>query len=171
MSDSKLKISDDERNLIDRIKKHVSVSAEGVGESSEAFRITATEDGRDVDRMIDDKKYQDKWRQAAHVAVGELSHQAFLAYKDLNTSTVSFDMAGDSLEVAFTKHQRVPNRIIDKESGHPKVDGERDLYGGSTLKYIVQGVKNSAGRLKHQREHFHELFEQTAEFKTAAFSS
>lgn len=164
---SEFNFSPKTRTLADRIK-----AAEGVGidstthtlKDNDAFRRIATEDGRNVDQMIDDDAYRADYIHAKTLAMGEITRDYMKDNKDVGTVSGVFDIGRNRMEISFERHSRVPNRVLDKESGNFKVDGEKDVYGDTTVKYKVRGTQNSKGELKAVREYLGNTFK-------AAFSS
>lgn len=163
------KIDPKTRSLADRMTKLLEGKIDDKGDFTKeagdtVFRTIATEDGRNVDQMIDDDNYRGGFISAITLAAGEVSRDHMKKNKDLPTIRGSFEIGRSSLDVSFERHQRVPNRVLDKETGNFKVDGEKDLYGDAKVKYAQHGAKNSRGELKQIREHLQYTF-------TSAFSS
>jgi hypothetical protein len=149
------------RTLADRIK---AASGVGVDENNTlkddgVFRKIATEDGRNVDQMISDDEYRSDFIAANTLAQGEIARDYMKDNKDVGTVSGTFEIGRNRMEVSFERHQRVPNRVLDKETGHFKVDGERDLYGDATVKYNVRGTQNSKGDLKAVRDFLSDSFQ------------
>lgn len=141
------------RSLADRIKAASSgVDKNNTLVDNGQFRKIATEDGRDVDRMIEDDNYRSDYIAANTVAQGEISLEHMKSNKDVGTVSGTFEIGRNKMEVSFERHNRVPNRVLDKATGNFTVDGEKDLWGDSTVKYQVRGAKNSKGELKAARE-------------------
>lgn len=155
---SEFKIKPATRTLADRIKTHMGVDDKGSLIDNETFRKIATEDGRDVDRMIDDDNYRAEFFAAGHLAGGELAKEAMLKNKDIGTVSGTFEIGRSVLEMSFEKHKRVPNRVRDNETGNFSVDGEKDLYGDSVLAFKVYGARGSRGELKQVRDFLQDNF-------------
>lgn len=157
------------QSLSDRLFTLLDGQVDGKGNFSEevqktAFRKIATEDGRNVDQMIDDDNYRSDFIAGITHAGGRAAEGGLKKHKDLNTVSGSFEIGRGSLDISFEKHSRVPNRVLDKETGNFKVDGEKDVYGSSTIKYATYGAKNSRGDLAKAREAINIVF-------TSAFGS
>lgn len=149
MSDQSNSIKPKFRALADRIR----AAAGGVDEKAQlkdnnTFRTIATEDGIDVDRLIIEQDYVSDYLAANRLAAGESALEYMRENKDTNTVTGSFEIGRNRFEVSFERHQRVPNRILDKESGNFKVEGEKDVYGASNIGYKVRGARASKGDMK-----------------------
>lgn len=155
---SEFKIKPATRSLADRIKAHMGVDDKGSLVDKDTFRKIATEDGRDVDRMIDDDNYRAEFIAASHLAGGEVAKDHMLANKDCNTVSGSFEIGRSVLEMSYERHRRVPNRVRDNETGNFTVDGEKDLWGDSTLAFKVYGARGSRGELKHVRDFLQDNF-------------
>lgn len=155
MSDIKSNITPKIRSLADRIKAvqgNGAVDKNNTLVDNDLFRKIATEDNIDVDRLITEQNYVSDFIAGNTLASGELSRDHMKANKDVGTVSGTFAIGRNKLEISFERHQRVPNRVMDKETGGFKVDGEKDLYGDATIKYQVRGAKNSKGDLKAVRE-------------------
>jgi hypothetical protein len=153
MSDKEFNVSPKTRTLADRIKavQGTGVDSNNTLKDDGLFRKIATEDGRDVDQMERDDEYRSDFIAANTLAQGEIALEHKRNNKDVSTVSGVFEIGRNRMEVSFEKHQRVPNRVLDKESGAFKVDGERDLWGDATVKYKVRGTQNSKGELKAVR--------------------
>lgn len=114
-------------------------------------KIIATEDGHDVDAWKKSDDYRSNLIAGTYLAQGELSKEVMLKDKDITNLTGNYELGNNKLEIEISRHKRVPNRIMDKDSGLFKVDGEKDLYGSGSVKYIARGAVNSAGDLKAVR--------------------
>lgn len=128
------------------------------------FRSVATEDGRNVDQMIDDQNYVSDFILGATDAGSKAVKNRFGETKELNEATVTFELGRSILDVSFERHKRIPNRVLDKESGNFVVDGEKDVYGATNVKFATYGAKNSRGELAKLRDTINETF-------TSAFGS
>uniref|UniRef100_A0AAU7PGR5 Uncharacterized protein n=1 Tax=Burkholderia phage vB_BgluM-SURPRISE13 TaxID=3159457 RepID=A0AAU7PGR5_9VIRU len=157
------------QSLSDRIFTQLDGKVDEKGNFDEevqktVFRTVATEDGRNVDQMIDDDNYRSDFIAGITHAAGRAAEGAMKKHKTLGTASGSFEIGRGSLDISFERHSRVPNRVLDKESGNFKVDGEKDVYGSSTVKYATYGAKNSRGDLAKVREAINQSF-------TSAFGS
>lgn len=128
------------------------------------FRTVATEDGRNVDQMIDDQNYVSDFILGTTDAGSKAVANRFKETKELNEATVTFELGRSVLDVSFERHKRIPNRVLDKESGNFVVDGEKDVYGATNVKFATYGAKNSRGELAKLRDTINETF-------TSAFGS
>lgn len=152
------------QSLADRIVPLSKVNKENVSEDDGIFRKVATEDGRDVDKIVDDQEYISDFLAANTLAQGIVAEKHLKTHKDVNTVSGSFEIGRSTMEVSFERHSKAPNRIMDKETGNFKVDGEKDLWGDSAVKYKVRGAQNSKGDLKAVRDQIQSNFK-------SAFSS
>jgi hypothetical protein len=152
MSDAKeFKINAKTLSLADRIDAAAGgVDKNNTLEDNDIFRKIATEDGRNVDQMISDDEYRSDFIHGLTLSRGRRAKKHFQENPDVGTVSGTFEIGRNRLELSFEKH--VPNRILDKESGSFKVDGEKDVYGDATVKYKVRGTQNSKGELKAVRE-------------------
>jgi hypothetical protein len=151
------------QSLSDRIFTHLDGKVDSKGNFDEeaqktVFRNVATEDGRNVDQMIDDDNYRSDFIAGLTHAGSRAVEKAMRHHKDLGTASGSFEIGRGSLDISFERHSRVPNRILDKETGNFKVDGEKDVYGSTTVKYATYGAKNSRGDLAKVREAIGDTF-------------
>lgn len=136
------------RTLADRIKAISGIDDKGQGKDNNNFRTIATEDGIDVDRLITEQDYVSDYMTAQRLAFGEDSIEFLKNNKDTPTVSGVFEIGKNRLELSFDRHARVPNRTIDKETGNFVVDGEKDVYGISNVKYKVRGANGSKGEMK-----------------------
>lgn len=155
---SDFKIRPETSTLADRIEALMDCNAKGELTGDQLFRKIATEDGRDVDRMIDDDFYRAGFVAAGHLAGGRKAAKAMTDNKDLGTVSGTFEIGRSVLEMSFERHKRVPNRTLDKESGDFVVNGEKDLWGDSTVAFKVYGTKGSRGELKNVRNYLNDHF-------------
>ncbi|BAQ02559.1 hypothetical protein AVU38_gp031 [Ralstonia phage RSL2] len=128
------------------------------------FREIATEDGRNVEQMIDDQNYISDFVLGSTHAGSKAVERRFKETKDLGTAALTFELGRSVLDVSFERHKRVPNRVLDKESGNFVVDGEKDVYGQTNVKFSTYGAKNSRGELSKLRDNINLTF-------TSAFGS
>lgn len=154
------------RAIADRVKPLLAIDSKGsINEvDTKVFEAFVKQDGRTVEEFVEKDNYVSDFIAGAHVAAGELSHDFMKGNKDVSTTSGTFEIGRSRLELSYDRHQRVPNRVLDKESGGFKVDGERDLYGDSNVKLKVRGAQNSKGELKAAREYISGMF-------TSSFSS
>jgi hypothetical protein len=157
------------QSISDRIQGLIKGKVDSTGELDKdlrksVFRTIATEDGRNVDQMIDDQNYVSDFILGSTDGGSREVERAFKEHKDLNTATVTFELGRSVLDVSFERHKRVPNRVLDKESGNFVVDGEKDVYGSTTVKFATYGSKNSRGDLSKLRDTINTTF-------TSAFGS
>ena len=157
------KIESKHRAIADRIKPLMAIDSKGSINDAmgKVFDEFTKQDGRTVEEFVERDNYVSDFMSGAHIAAGELSHDFMKSNKDVHTTSGTFEIGRSRLELSYDRHQRVPNRVLDKDSGTFKVDGEKDLYGDSTLKYKVRGAQNSKGDLKHARDYISNLFEGT----------
>lgn len=152
------KVNKETETLSARLVPLMKVNEKGVIDDAGIFDIIAREDGENPDefRRMDD--YRSRFPAATLHAGGVVTKSFMEEHKDINTVSGSFELGRATLEFAIERHQRVPNRVLDSETGHFKVDGERDLYGDGVVKFKMRGASNSKGELKAVREHLHENF-------------
>lgn len=154
------KVSPETEALSARLVPLMRVNDKGVIDDTadKIFDTIAREDGKDPDeyRRMDD--YRSGFLAATVHAGGVVTKSFMEENKDINTVSGSFELGRATLEFAIERHQRVPNRVLDKESGHFKVEGEKDLYGDTAVKFKMRGAQNSKGELKAVREHLHDNF-------------
>lgn len=152
------KIRPSTRTLADRLREHLKVDDKGIIEDGGIFRKIATEDGRDVDRMIEDDNYRSDYIAAHTLAAGEVTREFMDRNKEIGTVSGSFEMGRSTLDVSFERHRRVPNRVRNNETGNFEVDGEKDLFGDATIKFAAYGARGSRGELKKVREFLQDSF-------------
>lgn len=159
MSDQ-FKLQKKHTDLADRIEAAGGnvVDKDGNIKDSGVFRKIATEDGVDVDRLISEQDYVSDYIAGNHLAAARGARKHMESNKEATTVSGSFEIGRNRLELSFDRHSRVPNRVLDKETGHFKVDGEKDVYGDSTVKYKVRGAQNSKGDLKAVRDFIQDDF-------------
>lgn len=122
------------------------------------FDQIAKQDGHDPEDFRAKDIYKGNFIAAGVKAFGGESHSFMEQHAEVNTTTATFEMGMSTLEIVIEKHKRVPNRVVDKETGNFKVEGERDVWGDSTVKFKMHGAKNSRGDLKAEREALNEIF-------------
>ena len=157
------------QSLSDRIFPHLDGKVDCKGNFDEeaqktVFRKIATEDGRNVDQMIDDDNYRADFIAGITHAGSRATERVMRDNKDLGIVSGSFEIGRGSLDISFERHARVPNRVRDNETGNFKLDGEKDVYGSTTVKYATYGAKGSRGDLAKVRDVINETF-------TSAFGS
>lgn len=151
-------------DMASRMTPLLSLDKNGDNQEDKKNRVfdqIAKQDGHDPEKFREQDIYRSNFMAAALKAHGANAHSFMEQHKDVNTSTATFEMGMSTLELVIEKHKRVPNRVLDGETGNFKVDGERDVYGDSTLKFKVHGAKNSRGDLKAAREELSGLFTNT----------
>jgi len=153
-----IKIKENTRSLAGRIKPLLSVKDNGELVDDKVFEKIATEDGRNLKQMIDDDNYRSNFVSAHTLASGEVALDFMKKNKKVENVAGSFEIGRSTLEVKFDRHKKVPNRVMDKETGNFKVDGEKDLYGDSAVKFAVYGARGSRGELKQVREFLQDNF-------------
>lgn len=161
--EKKFEIKPRVRNIADRIKslEGAGIESNGTFRDNDTFRKIATQDGRNVDQMIDDDDYRSDFIAGTSLACGEIGNDFHRDNKDAGTLSGTFEIGRNRLEVSVERHQRVPNRVLDKETGNFRVEGEKDLYGDLNVKYTVRGARNSRGDLKAVREFVSNMYTGT----------
>lgn len=163
------KLPTDVKDLSDRIYDRLKGKVDDKGNFDEdvqktVFRDIATEDGRNVDQMIDDDNYRAKFFAGVTHAGSRAAKDVMIENKDLGLVSGSFEIGRGSLDISFERHSRQPNRILDKETGNFKVDGDKDVYGTTRIKYATYGAKGSRGDMAKVTAEINETF-------TSAFGS
>jgi len=156
-----VKVKDKTRHMADRIKPILSIKENGELVDDKVFEKIATEDGRDLKQMIDDDVYRSDFVSALTLASGEKTAEHMKKDKKIENVSGSFEIGRSNMEISFQRHKKVPNRVMDKETGNFKVDGEKDVYGDSAVKYATYGARGSRGELKNVREYLQSTFKSS----------
>lgn len=163
MSDiEKFTISKETRSLASRIEPLLNLDSKGAFDDKEVFNTIVRQDGMDPEDFVKKDVYVGNFVNAMRLASGNVSKKFMDENKDTNITSGSFEIGRSRLEVSYERHRRVPNRVPDKDTGGFRQEGEKDVYGDSTVNLKLRGAKGSKSESKAIRDYMHELYRPTA---------
>lgn len=163
MSDiEKFAITKETRDLASRIEPLLALDGKGAFDDKSVFDTVVRQDGMDPEDFVKKDIYVGNFVNAMRLAAGNASKKFMDENKEVHITSGSFEVGRSRLEIGYERHRRVPNRVPDKDSGGFRQEGEKDVYGDSTVNLKLRGAKGSKSESKAIRDYMHELYRPTA---------